>query len=970
MKFHSGVAVLCTVLCFLPTRVVAGSDAQDLHHTVTTWAEKDGLPFSQIRAIVQTQDGFLWLGTASGLVRFDGVSFTNMPELPDGDVTALCASRDGSLWIAVNSRVARYQHGTLTSFARDETLAGSEFTEMTEDHDGVIWAGGRSGLFRFRNDRWERIGPAQRFPSSTVTSLYVDRRGDLFVGSISPGLSHLKRGAEAFERLASPPRVHGISVDPAGAVWVADYLRGYRQITFEGPPASSTVGNQREYGYRVTHDRRGQMWVATQGTGLVRIGQSNAQGTDIERFTTQNGLAHNVISALLEDREGNIWVGTTAGLSRLSEASFKSEATSRRLITSLAATSDGAVWASTSDGLIRYDRGRRTTFTEADGLPGNYTTTLFEDAHQVLWVGTDRGMARRLNGRFVAVPTPRGLPPGLIRALAVSADGTALFSDLDRGLFRMRDGSISPIADGLITRNTRLAITDSQGAIWLGFQDGGVARVAGEDIRIFSAQDGLPGGRVNALVELEGRMWIATDYGLSRLEGSRFVTLARNRLPGKTLSSIAADRQGYVWLGTNAGIIRLAVAEFDKAVADALHQIEFQLYDVSDGVPGAPVILLSRGSVTAADGTIWIATGDGIAVIDPERLPVRRMPPQVLVENVMADHQLLTPASRLQIASGTSRLQIDFTALTLSASWIRFRYILEGFDQTWVDAGTTRHAVYTNLQAGDYRFRVAASNKDGVWSEPAAITLTMAPVLYQTRAFYGVVAIVVLLVSGAVWRLRLRAVQRRFMLVVSERARMAREIHDTLLQSLVGVALQLNTIAQRPESSPDAMRLNLATLRKQVEGFIREARQSIWNLRSPALAVHDLPTALREACQTVTDGMDLRFELVVVGKPRRFAPRVEEQLLRIGQEAVSNAVRHANAAVVCLELRYADESVLLRVSDDGCGFDPDVAASVGNHWGLRSMQERAQQIGGKLTVLTRPGAGTVLETTAPVTHAA
>jgi signal transduction histidine kinase/streptogramin lyase len=958
------------VLCCLPAGVFA-ADEQNPHYTVTTWAEKDGLPSSQIRALVQTQDGFLWLGTASGLVRFDGVSFMNMPELPDGDVTALCASRDGSLWIAVNSRVARYQHGALTSFAADEALAGTEFTEMIEDHDGVIWAGGRSGLFRFRDNRWERIGPAQRFPSSTVTSLYIDRRGDLFVGSISPGLSHLKRGADAFEQLASPPRVHGISVDPAGAVWVADYLRGYRRITVDGLPVSSPVGNQREYGYRMTHDRRGQMWVATQGTGLVRIGQTNAQGVDTERFTTQNGLAHNVIGALLEDREGNIWVGTTAGLSRLSEASFKSELTSGRLITSLAATADGAVWASTSDGLIRYDRGRRTTFTEADGLPGNYTTTLFEDSHQVLWVGTDRGIARFSNGRFVAVPTAGGLPRGLIRALAVSADGTVLFSDLDRGLFRMmRDGSISPLAGSLVSRNGRLAVTDGQGAIWLGFQDGGVARIAGEDIRLFGPQDGVPGGRVNALVEVEGRMWIATDYGLSRLEGSRFVTLARNRLPGKTLSSIAADRQGYVWLGTNAGIIRLGVSEFNRAVADPLHQIEFQLYDVSDGAPGAPVILLSRGAVTARNGTIWIATGDGIAVIDPERLPVRRMPPKVLVENVAADHELLTPTSRMQIAPGTSRLEIDFTALTLSASWVRFRYILEGFDQTWVDAGTTRHAVYTNLQPGEYRFRVAASNKDGVWSQPAEMTLTMAPVLYQTRAFYGVVAIAVLLAGGAVWRLRWRAVQRRFMLVFSERTRVAREIHDTLLQSLVGVALQLNTIAQRPESSPDAMRAHLATLRKQVERFIREARQSIWNLRSPALAVHDLPTALREACQTVTDGTDVRFELVVIGKSRGFAPRVEEQLLRIGQEAVSNAVRHANANVVCLELQYAEQSVLLRVSDDGCGFDPAVVAAVGNHWGLRNMEERAQQIGGKLTVVTRPGSGTVLETTAPVTHAA
>jgi signal transduction histidine kinase len=244
----------------------------------------------------------------------------------------------------------------------------------------------------------------------------------------------------------------------------------------------------------------------------------------------------------------------------------------------------------------------------------------------------------------------------------------------------------------------------------------------------------------------------------------------------------------------------------------------------------------------------------------------------------------------------------------------------------------------------------------------------VAPAFYQTRSFYAVSTIAALLVLWAVWQLRLRAVQRRLVLVYSERSRMAREIHDTLLQSLVGVALQLGTISDKPAAT--AIRDQLAVLRKQVEGFIREARQSIWNLRSPALAVNDLPTALRDAGTALTIGSDIRFEVVVVGKPLRFAPRVEEQLLRIGQEAVSNAVRHANATVICLELRYTDDSVVLRISDDGCGFDPAVASAVGNHWGLKSMQERAEQIGGRLQLLTKPGEGTILETSAPVTNAA
>jgi signal transduction histidine kinase len=366
---------------------------------------------------------------------------------------------------------------------------------------------------------------------------------------------------------------------------------------------------------------------------------------------------------------------------------------------------------------------------------------------------------------------------------------------------------------------------------------------------------------------------------------------------------------------------------------------------------------------------VWIATGEGIAVIDPKRLPVRRVPPAVLIEGVFADERPLLPQATGPLGPNVSRLQIDYTALTLNTSWVRFRYMLEGFDKAWVTAGTSRHALYTNLRPGDYRFRIAAASKDGIWSEPAEWAFSMAPAFYQRKAFYIFMTVAALLMLWALWRLRLRAVQRRFVLVYSERARMAREIHDTLLQSLVGVALQLDTISDKPESTP-RVRDHLASLRKQVEGFIREARQSIWNLRSPALAVHDLPTALREAGETLAVGTGIRFEVVIIGKPQRFAPRLEEQLLRIGQEAISNAVRHANATVICLELRYTDASVVLRVLDDGCGFDPEMATAGGNHWGLKSMQERAEQIGGSLQLKTRPGHGTILETRAPVTNAA
>jgi signal transduction histidine kinase/ligand-binding sensor domain-containing protein len=956
----------------LAISAAASTDA-GTRYTVTTWTEKDGLPSSQVRAIVQTGDGFLWLATSAGVVRFDGVTFTsNIAGVPDGDVTVICAARDGGLWIAFDDgRMAHLLNGRVDSFGPDPSVSGSLFTQMVEDTSGNLWVGGRSGLFRFTRGHWRRMTREDGFTAVTVTSLYVDRAGELLVGSIAPGVLMMKPGADHFESIPSNPRIHGIGEDAAGAIWVADHVRAFRLL--RGTPALPlpTVGSEATYGYRVIHDRVGALWVATQGDGLMRMTATRGS-QDVARFTTRDGLAHNVIGSLIEDSEGNVWVGTSGGLSRVSQGAFSALRTSGGQNTSLTAASDGSVWVATAEGLIRFHEGRRTQYSEADGLPSNYTATVFEDPHAGIWVGTDHGIARLTNGRFVQVPFPERFPLGLIHAITMTPDGELVFHDLDRGLFRLRDGHVRAFDGALAHKLGHFAIVDSQGTLWFGFQDGGVARVDNDSggVRLFDSQDGLASGHVNAFFEHRGTLWVATNKGVSRLDRAtqRFVTLPLARLHAASVTTATADDQGFLWIAVNSGILRVSIAEFEKAAGDPTHPLDFRSYDATDGAPGSPVLVLGQGAVRATDGTVWIATGEGIAVIDPKRLPVRRVPPAVVIGGVLADQRALSPTSGVRVGPGVSRLQIDYTALTLNASWIRFRYMLDGFDNTWVDVGTNRRALFTNLRPGDYRFRISAANKDGIWSEPAEWAFAIAPAFYQTRSFYAVSTIAALVVLWAVWQLRLRAVQRRIVLVYSERSRMAREIHDTLLQSLVGVALQLGTISDKPAAT--AIRDQLAVLRKQVEGFIREARQSIWNLRSPALAVNDLPTALRDAGAALTIGSDIRFEVVVVGKPLRFAPRVEEQLLRIGQEAVSNAVRHANATVICLELRYTDDSVVLRISDDGCGFDPAVAHAVGNHWGLKSMQERAEQIGGCLTLLTKPGEGTILETSAPVTNAA
>jgi signal transduction histidine kinase len=316
----------------------------------------------------------------------------------------------------------------------------------------------------------------------------------------------------------------------------------------------------------------------------------------------------------------------------------------------------------------------------------------------------------------------------------------------------------------------------------------------------------------------------------------------------------------------------------------------------------------------------------------------------------------------------TSRLEIKYRALSLTAAErIQFRYMLEGFDANWVNGGSARQASYSNLRPGRYRFRVGAGKGDGVWSDPPAVwDFSLQPAFYQTPWFYAASAICALLALFVAWQLRQHQIQRQFALVIEERARVAREIHDTLLQSLVGLTLQLDTLSSQWESAPTLVKQQLTRMRRQVSRYIRETRRSIWDLRSPMLETRDLGTALREAGENLTAGSDVRFEYGTRGGPARLAPRVDEQLLRIGQEAISNAVHHGQATVVRMELEFDSAAVCLRVVDDGCGFDrASVEGELEQHLGLRSMEERALRIGARFRIVSRPGAGTTIEATVP-----
>jgi signal transduction histidine kinase len=655
------------------------------------------------------------------------------------------------------------------------------------------------------------------------------------------------------------------------------------------------------------------------------------------------------------------------GLSRLSDRSIRSATVvpdADAYVYAILHTTDGSVWTATGSGLWREQQGVRQRFGVAQGLPGDVITALHEDRNGTLWAATTQGIARASGNRFVPVAFTPAVSFAQVRSITTDWSGALWICDSIKGLFRSESGKLVAMTEGKYDGQPYVGYTDRTGRVWVGFWSGDLLAFDGETIRHYSAADGLPTGTVNVIYEDSRRnLWVGTGQGLAALRGDRFVHFEGQGFPHSTVVSIVEEGEGLAWFGLGAGLVRINLEEFERAAADPATQLRYHFYGTEDGLPGTLGRPGTPSATRSADGRLWFTTSVGLAVVDPARLQKRPAPGPLRIDAVTVDGRMQEPQAALRLPPRTSRIEIDYSILNLAAApRLRSRYRLDGFETEWQDAGDARQATYTNLPPGSYSFRVVSTTSDGSWSESgAALEFSVAPAFYQTWPFYGGVVLLALTGLWSGWQLRLRSVRRQYDLVLAERARVAREIHDTLLQSLVGVALEFDDISGQLEpSSP--LKTQVSRVREQVEHYIRETRQSIWDLRSPTLAATDLATALRNFGDAAVAGSQVAFHFTVDGRPRRLSDDAEEQLLRIGQEAVTNAIRHAGATLIRMELIYGDEAVRLRVFDDGKGFDVEQLVQVrGSHWGVTTMRERAQHLGADFNLASHPGAGTLVE---------
>jgi len=887
-------------------------------------------------------------------------------------VHALVSAHDGSMWVGMGAGggVARIEHGRLTRYnSADGAPPG--VNAMVEDRQGVVWAAARRGLYRFADKRWTTAGEAEKFPAAEAFAIFEDRAGALWVGT-SAGV--YKKTKTTFELVNQDGNVQSLAEDASGAIWTTDSSEVIRRLDDRKAPRADASVRLPASGWRLLGDRRGQIWVAAFGGGLMRLSDASRAAPAIERFAYENRIAGSPRS-LFEDRDGNVWVGMRGGLLRLSEASFDSsiplEGLTHDGVRTTAVGADGSVWVATGHGLNRFNRGVRTVYAISQA------TALHTDSHGVMWVATTQGVGRMVNGRYVPEPITPSIQMSRVLAITTDSRDVLWVCSALKGVMAWDGRVLSRFEQqaDVFNRACLSMYTDSRDRVWMGFQGAGVAVYDHGTFQVFSERDGLAPGLVMGIREdKSGAVWVESAGGVSRYQNGRFTALTQANAPLADLVPVLVeDEEGYIWVGVNTGlgVIRFHPREVDRVAANPTYHVEYALYDGTDGLQQAPLTWQSGvGAVRAKDGRLWLTSGSGVAVIDPRRLPRSRRPVPPHVETVTVDGRTLAPGEGLSLPSRTSTLRIDYGTVSLSSSSkLRYRYQLEGYDNDWVYAGQGREVTYTNLPSNSYRFRVSTTH-DGQWTEAGVWGFAVAPPFYRTRGFVMVVALGLTLLLALAWWLRMRALRQRYSLVFAERARVSREIHDTLLQSLAALGVEIEAIASQLEPAQGSARDDLRRLRRQVGHSLRDARESILELRRDGMKTPEVVSSLREVAERTERIYGVHVSIAVIGRrPPHCSSDVDLQLFRIGQEAITNAVRHGHATEVRIALTYEKDRVKLSVCDNGCGFtpnEPQPAREAGEHLGLLTMRERAARISGRLEIVSSPGSGTTIETLIPV----
>ena len=941
----------------------------------TVWTQADGLPQDTIRAITQTADGYLWIGTEEGLARFDGYEFTTFDkrngDLPSNYITALAATADGALWIGTGSGLTEYRDKRFRTFKMKDGLPDDAIVGLYADHAGALWVVAGRWLSRFESGRFTNYEPGTQL--TAARAVVEDGRHQLWLGGMN-GVGRFT--AQGFALVIGEAELAGrfitcLAAGADGSVWIGS-SGGVLAISPEGVVRSyrTAEGLPDQMVRALWCDRSGLIWAGT-NRGVARFNG--------HRFTValaETGVV--AVRSIAGDREGNLWVGDNSGLSRLRDEVFtvygRSEGWPSVIPTSVLQDHAGRVWVGFHEsGLMLAGGGERRVYTSHDGLPDNQVYSVRETRSGDLLIGTRSGLAVMHGGSFrVRRPEDRLRRLNVYDALEDNAG--AIWLATPAGLERSDGGRFTVIQPGEPVPNALLVTLclGQDGAVWAGTSGKGLWRIRGQERRLFTTADGLSNDAVRSIYQdPDGTLWIGTfGGGLSSYRDGRFMRYTeKDGLLSDNVVKIIDDGAS-LWLATTRGICRVwksQLREFEAGRRKALEPVDYGVADGLRSAQCAPEYPASTGGVRLREGAIWFPTARGMAVYDPRAAPRTRIAPVVHVVDIAAGGMPVDLSRPARLAPGANRLEVRYTALHFSApERVQYWYKLEGLDRDWVWAGSRRSINYNSLPHGSYRFVVRAQIPGAPPAE-ASYAFVMLPHFYET-AWFRVLAVALL--GGLVWLgflVRVRQIGSRFALVLEERARLAREIHDTLAQGFVGISSQLDAVAMSMPEEDSPARQYLQMARRMARHSLTEARRSMMDLRASVLEDRDLAEGLEAGARVWTAGQPVEVSVEASGDRRPLPQEMEQQLLRIAQEAVANTMKHAGATRIRIKLEREPKGLRLRILDNGRGFEErDAFAAHEGHFGLIGMRERAERLGGELHLASRPDEGTEVEVSVPL----
>jgi signal transduction histidine kinase/ligand-binding sensor domain-containing protein len=952
----------------------------------SSWLRQDGLYDGMPYRIAQTTDGYIWIGTKSGLVRFDGVRFVDWTpplgeKLPSQRIESLLVARDGSLWIGSAAGLSRWQHERLTNYPIEAVVPA-----IVEAQNGTIWfrtlhPNGEYKLCEVIRDGIRCYGKDDGITGELIGhGLAEDDKGTFWIGEAKSLIrwtpeSHREYRPRGLQSNAGSLGVSDIVPTSDGSLWIGidrsgpglglqQFVNGVWK-TF----AADGFDGSKIRVLELLLDRQNALWVATDHSGIYRI-----YGKRVEHFGSADGLSSDNVTQIVEDHEGNVWAVTSKGIDNFRPLHVVTFSTREGLTTtevdSVLAGREGLVWIGGPNALIALRDGRVSSMIEH--LPGALVTSLFEDHAGRLWVGMDDFLTVYQKGRFRRIDRANNRATGMI--VGITEDVSHNIWVESKGppmtLMRIEDFRVREEFPAPQTPAARRIAPDPAGGLWLGLINGDLARFHGGHTETFQFEH-HPDSRVEQMtVNADGSVLAATASGLRGWKRGKLSTLTvRNGLPCDVAYGLVTDDRANLWIYLGCGLVEVSSADLQNWWNDPNFVVHPRVFDAKDGAQ--PERAAFGSAARSSDGRLWFANWAALQMIDPENLAENSVPPPVQIEGVVADRKRYAADGRVQLGALTRDLEVDYTALSFAnPQKVKFRYKLEGHDANWQDAGTRRQAFYTNLRPGRYSFRVIACNNDGVWNEQGAtLEFKILPAFYQTNWFLMLIVAVIGYLVWATYQWRVRQMAKRLELQfdarLSERTRIAQDLHDTLLQGFISASMQLG-VANRQLASDSPAKLIVTDVLKLMRQVIEEGRKAVRGMRLSSTETDDLQQAFSRVPQELALQQPINFRVLVEGQVRTLRPMIRDEVYRVGREALANAFRHSQAANIEVELEYSDRELRLLVRDNGCGIDPLVLQSGRDgHWGLSGMRERAGRIGARLKVWSNGKAGTEVELSVP-----